>query len=296
MKARHQVQEPKRKMLVPACPLILSFQPPLPILCGAFLSCVFCVLWRSCPQHTDHHPSEEGHEERGAELCRQIYGDDFSKLRQNMVDLHPALDRWCVRQPDLPSCALVSPVVSLGAAVAAVFPNLSLFFVRQDGRARVRACPGQEHWRGRRGAHIAFARSRCLLFLFLAPPPLFFVSALMSLDVLVAAVAAELCVLAVLSGQNVRPQLISHVLGAVRCGATWRECKDVLVSLPLSLSVSTAAPSSGSFLFRRGRLHSPFPSIRTPQNLTHQVWGAEAQEQCNTVWREMVHKGVFKEA
>ena len=38
----------------------------------------------------------------------------------------------------------------------------------------------------------------------------------------------ELCVLAVLAGQNVTPQLFSHLRGAVNVGATADECRSIL--------------------------------------------------------------------
>jgi 4-carboxymuconolactone decarboxylase len=38
----------------------------------------------------------------------------------------------------------------------------------------------------------------------------------------------ELCVLAVLAGQNVAPQLKSHLLGAMRAGASRAECRAIL--------------------------------------------------------------------
>ncbi len=38
----------------------------------------------------------------------------------------------------------------------------------------------------------------------------------------------ELCVLAVLAGQNVAPQLRSHLHGARRAGASWAECRGIL--------------------------------------------------------------------
>mmetsp|Transcript_15397 Transcript_15397/g.35600 ORF Transcript_15397/g.35600 Transcript_15397/m.35600 type:complete len:100 (-) Transcript_15397:57-356(-) len=38
----------------------------------------------------------------------------------------------------------------------------------------------------------------------------------------------ELCVLAVLAGQSVAPQLTSHMRGAIKCGATPEEVKAVI--------------------------------------------------------------------
>jgi 4-carboxymuconolactone decarboxylase len=57
----------------------------------------------------------------------------------------------------------------------------------------------------------------------------------------------ELAVLAVLAGQNVAPQLKSHLLGAMRAGATRDECRAIL-------------------------------------DQTRAVWGGEAQRQVDRVW------------
>jgi 4-carboxymuconolactone decarboxylase len=61
----------------------------------------------------------------------------------------------------------------------------------------------------------------------------------------------ELCVLAVLAGQNVAPQLRSHILGAIRAGATRRECRVIL-------------------------------------DQTAGVWGSQAQAQVDRVWEEIL--------
>jgi 4-carboxymuconolactone decarboxylase len=34
--------------------------------------------------------------ERGEETCEIVYGDSYEKLRQNIRDLHPALDEWMI--------------------------------------------------------------------------------------------------------------------------------------------------------------------------------------------------------
>ncbi len=34
--------------------------------------------------------------ERGEETCAIVYGDNYEKLRQNIRDLHPALDEWMI--------------------------------------------------------------------------------------------------------------------------------------------------------------------------------------------------------
>jgi len=35
-------------------------------------------------------------ERRGVELCRRIYGPNYEKLRENVRNLHPALDAWII--------------------------------------------------------------------------------------------------------------------------------------------------------------------------------------------------------
>ncbi len=37
-------------------------------------------------------------EERGRRLCRRVYGTSYEKLRTNVRELHPALDRWMVER------------------------------------------------------------------------------------------------------------------------------------------------------------------------------------------------------
>ena len=36
--------------------------------------------------------------QRGEETCRRVYGDNYSRLRENVRELHPALDRWMVTE------------------------------------------------------------------------------------------------------------------------------------------------------------------------------------------------------
>ena len=36
--------------------------------------------------------------DRGRRLCRRVYGDAYEKLRANVRELHPALDRWMVEE------------------------------------------------------------------------------------------------------------------------------------------------------------------------------------------------------
>lgn len=42
-------------------------------------------------------PPEE-RAERGGQLCRRVYGASYEKLRSNVRELHPALDRWMVER------------------------------------------------------------------------------------------------------------------------------------------------------------------------------------------------------
>lgn len=88
----------------------------------------------------------------GELLCSRIYGNNYSKLRKTMGNIHPDLDKWML----------------------------------QTGYGRVLSRPGLS------------ARMR------------------------------ELCVLAVLAGQNVPPQLFSHLRGAIHVGATIAECEIIL--------------------------------------------------------------------
>lgn len=40
----------------------------------------------------------EGRAERGRWLCRRVYGASYEKLRANVRELHPSLDRWMVER------------------------------------------------------------------------------------------------------------------------------------------------------------------------------------------------------
>ena len=88
----------------------------------------------------------------GEQLCRKIYDRNYEKLRENMSELHPDLDRWML----------------------------------EVGYGRVLSRPGLS------------ARMR------------------------------ELCAIAVLAGQDVAPQLFSHLRGALHVGATILECESVI--------------------------------------------------------------------
>jgi len=43
-------------------------------------------------------PSVSAWEERGAIVCRTVYGSAYMKLRANVAAIHPALDRWMVSE------------------------------------------------------------------------------------------------------------------------------------------------------------------------------------------------------
>lgn len=50
---------------------------------------------------TDADSSYENVEEwakRGAQLCERVYGENYAKLRANVQQLHPALDRWMITE------------------------------------------------------------------------------------------------------------------------------------------------------------------------------------------------------
>lgn len=56
------------------------------------------LRWRSTLHRQPDSGEMEGQEwrARGSENCRIVYGDNYSKLRQNVSALHPDLDRWMV--------------------------------------------------------------------------------------------------------------------------------------------------------------------------------------------------------
>lgn len=60
----------------------------------------FIVLNRSLPGNSEYLREENGSLEiwrkRGEELCEQIYGDHYSKLMENMRQLHPDLADWII--------------------------------------------------------------------------------------------------------------------------------------------------------------------------------------------------------
>lgn len=91
-------------------------------------------------------------EERGESVCERVYGGQYGRLRANVAELHPELERWMLR----------------------------------DGYGRVLGRPG------------------------------------LSLAV------RELCVVAVLCGQDAEPQLYSHMRGALQTGATEAEVEAAL--------------------------------------------------------------------
>jgi 4-carboxymuconolactone decarboxylase len=57
------------------------------------------MLWRTL---SESRPPEDAPEEpalweeRGVEVCREVYGRNYDKLRQNVATLHPDFDRWMV--------------------------------------------------------------------------------------------------------------------------------------------------------------------------------------------------------
>ena len=61
------------------------------------------AIWRRAsglPAPAEDPDAEPGHEgewtRRGEETCARIYGDNYRKLRQNIRELHPALDSWTI--------------------------------------------------------------------------------------------------------------------------------------------------------------------------------------------------------
>ena len=113
----------------------------------------------------------------GKDLCSEIYGTAYGKLRDRIRVLHPDLETWML----------------------------------ELGYGRVLSRPGLT------------IRQR------------------------------ELAVVAVLAGQNVPAQLLSHLRGALRVGATREECASVL-------------------------------------EYANEIWGAEAGEQAQNVWLAMISK------
>lgn len=55
------------------------------------------LLWRNIrPASADDAGEDPGWQDRGADVCRTVYGTNYEKLRQNVTALHPDLDRWMV--------------------------------------------------------------------------------------------------------------------------------------------------------------------------------------------------------
>jgi len=108
----------------------------------------------------------------GEQLCQQIYGSAYSKLRTRVGSLHSCVDTWML----------------------------------ETGYGRVLSRPGLT------------PRQR------------------------------ELCVVAVLSGQNVAPQLHSHLRGAMHVGATPRECAAVIEQTHLTWGVDAHRVAHGVWM------------------------------------------------
>lgn len=49
-------------------------------------------------QDVDEGDDPGGWRARGEEVCRRVYGSNYEKLRANVENLHPALDRWMVTE------------------------------------------------------------------------------------------------------------------------------------------------------------------------------------------------------
>ncbi len=61
------------------------------------------ALWREQaggPAAATAPPEEERADwrERGEQVCRQVYGDAYERLRRNVAALHPDLDRWMLEE------------------------------------------------------------------------------------------------------------------------------------------------------------------------------------------------------
>ncbi len=62
-------------------------------------------LWRKAAgvpaTNADHDIDYDAHEAwtaRGEVTCREVYGDNYTKLRRNVAELHPALDAWMLTE------------------------------------------------------------------------------------------------------------------------------------------------------------------------------------------------------
>lgn len=59
------------------------------------------ALWRRASGRAAPPPSEddwEGWTERGARVCRTVYGGQYDELRENVRALHPDMERWMVAE------------------------------------------------------------------------------------------------------------------------------------------------------------------------------------------------------
>jgi 4-carboxymuconolactone decarboxylase len=63
------------------------------------------AVWEELSQGTDRAVDEDSSYDnvpewlcRGEEICTQVYGENYSKLRENVQRLHPALDQWMVTE------------------------------------------------------------------------------------------------------------------------------------------------------------------------------------------------------
>jgi len=63
------------------------------------------TVWEELSQGTGREVDEDSSYEkvpqwlhRGEEVCTQVYGENYSKLRENVQRLHPALDQWMVTE------------------------------------------------------------------------------------------------------------------------------------------------------------------------------------------------------
>jgi len=57
------------------------------------------ALWRERTGHgppVDRREDPAGWEERGERVCREVYGDAYEGLRNNIAELRPEMDRWMV--------------------------------------------------------------------------------------------------------------------------------------------------------------------------------------------------------
>src|SRR5687767_594439 len=58
-------------------------------------------VWREVhagPPHTDGAPALAEWRKRGEKICRQVYGETYDKLRENMIGLHPDVEGWMLQE------------------------------------------------------------------------------------------------------------------------------------------------------------------------------------------------------